>query len=478
MRRALAVAAALFISFPAAPAAGQARAGDALRLALVVPIAGPPLYTSEGTRAADAVRRVDSIARALDRLLVPELDAIPIALAPSPVLCDELRLLRFGPGERPDTKRVLEAIAALSVRRSPPTRLVVSPYADVRLTDLPSSAAVRRQLLASPEACTERDRDIVLAPDLAIDTKAVRGAVEAGATIALAAPAGDRRGPVRMGGLTLIPTAVVSGTDTPNDAYLRLQEHAAAAALLPAGREDLATFIGALANDPRIELVGIREAGMDAPAGRVGFAAHDDPPDTYARSLASATTAWHELRSFTRPTDRTAALVRTLVARASSSAEWDGEWTIGRKRARDAVRVVERNKRLVTAPEGSVTFTSQRGSVPVTVRNGNSFPARVRIELSSTKLEFPAGSSRTLTVEPPGDTVVFSALARSTGTFPVHVRLTSPDGRVVFSASGITVRSTAANVAGLALTAGAAVFFAVWLIRSLRRRRREPLAAR
>jgi hypothetical protein len=92
--------------------------------------------------------------------------------------------------------------------------------------------------------------------------------------------------------------------------------------------------------------------------------------------------------------------------------------------------------------------------------------------LASSKLTFPDGAESVVTVDPPGDTTVFAALARSTGTFPVQVRVTSPDRDVVFHSGELTVRSTAANLPALVLTAGGAVFLVGWSARQLRRRRK------
>lgn len=453
------------------PATGGAQDDDVLRLALVVPVTSPPLYTPDGERTPDATQRVRTLADALDRLLVPELAEIPFALAPSPVLCDELDLLRYSPGDRPETRRVFQTISALSRA----TRLLVRPYADVRLSDLPSARAAAQELETAPRSavCANRDREVVVPPALALDDEAVDGAARAGASVVLASSTDVTRGPSATRDVTLVPAITVLREETPNDAYGRMQGLDRGVALLPLDRADIATFIRALANDPRVKLVRMADIAREPVARRVRFDELDAPPPSYERALDGATEAFARIRAFTRPTDRFTALVRTLLARAASSAEWNGEWVIGRDRARAVERVVRQQERRISSSPGSVTFTSQRGSVPVTVRNGTPFPIRVRVELGSSKLEFPSGSSRVVQVEPPGDTVVFAALARSTGTFPVRVRLTSPDGSVHFAAAQLTVRSTATNLSAVTLTVGAAVFFVVWLVRRLRRRRRQ-----
>jgi hypothetical protein len=76
-----------------------------------------------------------------------------------------------------------------------------------------------------------------------------------------------------------------------------------------------------------------------------------------------------------------------------------------------------------------------------------------------------------VTIPPHGDTITFEAEARSTGSFPMTVRLTSPNGRVDFASGKVVVRSTAANVLALVLTLSGALFLVAWSSRDFIRRR-------
>ncbi|MGH2760275.1 MAG: DUF6049 family protein, partial [Actinomycetota bacterium] len=238
-------------------------------------------------------------------------------------------------------------------------------------------------------------------------------------------------------------------------------------------RPDLEIFLTALANDPRVALHELQDLPLEPAARSVGFPAADEPPASYRSAVRSAQRALGLFRSYTLRDNRLAAILATAVGRARSSSEWDESWSIGVQRARAVTATVERQEDLVSAAEGSVTFTSRRGSVPLTVTNGATYPVRVRVSLASSKLSFPDGAERSVTVDPPGDTTVFAALARSTGTFPVQARVTSPDGGIVFHTGELTVRSTAANLPALVLTGGGALFLVGWAGRQLRRRRRE-----
>jgi hypothetical protein len=117
--------------------------------------------------------------------------------------------------------------------------------------------------------------------------------------------------------------------------------------------------------------------------------------------------------------------------------------------------------------------------VPVSILNRSDRPLSVRVQLESKKLEFPNGSSQTVRI-PPGDrnkTLQFDVAARASGTFPVLVTLSSPDGRLDLQRSRYTVRSSVVSGVGLFLTLGAALFLAAWWFLDWRRRRTAPLPA-
>jgi hypothetical protein len=196
------------------------------------------------------------------------------------------------------------------------------------------------------------------------------------------------------------------------------------------------------------------------------------PPRSYRLAVAEAENAVARLRSFTLSDNPLGQILQTALARARSSAEWNDRFDVGRDRARAIVRIVRGQRRLLSVRPGSVTFTSRGGKIPVTVANHARYPVRVRITVSSPKLEFSAGASRIVVVKPPGDTIKVEALARSTGTFPMRAELESVDGKIRFGAAEISVRSTAANVPALALTAGGLVFLVGFYARGVARRRR------
>jgi CBS domain-containing protein len=118
----------------------------------------------------------------------------------------------------------------------------------------------------------------------------------------------------------------------------------------------------------------------------------------------------------------------------------------------------------------SITLTSRGGIIPVTLRNDAGYPVRVQLTLRSTRLQFVGGRSQVVRLERPVQQFVFPVRAQTTGRFPVRVELQTPDG-VPIGSSRIVVRSTAYNRVALLVTAGAALFLALWWGRRLLSRR-------
>lgn len=464
------VATGVLITSP--PAAVAQPAPETQRIAVVIPVASDALFTSDGRPARDAADRLTSLADALMPLTRPELADVPIALAPSPLFCDEAT--RFG---GPVAARLTELVRDLAARMP----VLSGPHASVLLPHLPTPRAVADEIEAGRSAlenCTrQQPRDLLVPPDLMLDRDSLAGAVAAGTTATLASSDQLPSGATRFADVTLVPAHPVRVSEAPNDALVPLANEDVSALLVDPLRPDLDTFVTALANDPRVEIQPVADLGAEPVSRFVSFSRVDEPPASYRAALSTARAALDRFRSYTLRDNRLAAILATAVGRARSTSAWEDDWTVGVRRARAVTATVDRQEGLISAAEGSVTFTSRRGSVPVTVTNGATYPVRVRVGLASSKLSFPDGASRIVTVDPPGDTTVFVALARSTGTFPVQARVTSLDGGIVFHSGELTVRSTAANLSALILTAGGALFLIGWAGRQLRRRRRAREAA-
>jgi hypothetical protein len=169
---------------------------------------------------------------------------------------------------------------------------------------------------------------------------------------------------------------------------------------------------------------------------------------------------------------------RSLLASVSNA--WPTD--IGRARARAHLRVIDRAiegllRRIQVPDTRTITLTSRSGEIPLTFRNDTGFPVRVRASLASSKLFFPHGSVIELELPPRSTTVRVAVEARTSGTFPLELEVTSTDGVLSISRRRLEVRSTFVSTVGIVLMVSAAGFLAVWWGFELRRRHRRRSAA-
>ena len=131
-------------------------------------------------------------------------------------------------------------------------------------------------------------------------------------------------------------------------------------------------------------------------------------------------------------------------------------------------RSISQQLSLIQLPSArTITLTAHTGRLPVTIQSGADYPLRVVLRVESDKLSFPANGatgtvSETIDLHRGDNPVDFTVLARTAGSFPLHITVLSPDLGLVLAARTFTVQSTALASVGLALSAGAALFLAVW----------------
>ena len=135
-------------------------------------------------------------------------------------------------------------------------------------------------------------------------------------------------------------------------------------------------------------------------------------------------------------------------------------------------RIDEQIERIHIPRSRSITLTAREGEIPVTVRNNLGYGARVVLQLSSDKLEFPGGERVELELDRRNTTQRFRVRARTSGSFPLQVLVLSPDGALPVAESRFTVRSTAASGVGVILSIGAVWFLLLWWLRHVVRNRR------
>ncbi|MEX2394946.1 MAG: DUF6049 family protein [Actinomycetota bacterium] len=426
-----------------------ARAQDAVDVntTLIVRVASSPLFDPDGTPAEDADAQIGRLATEL-RALRAVAELPPFALAVSPVLCDEATLLRTEAASR--FLRELRTTAARAT-------ILVQPYADARLAGLGSRRVVDElsRGRSALESCIERkSADVGYPPDLEIDADVA----DALAGLRLQRAFTARPAPFTVSDVLFLPTR-----ETSTDVLPTL------AVSVDLTEEQVAAIASLVTNDElRFGTIDEFVASAEAPADVLPNA----PRPTYLDDVVRAERSLAGFDSFL-PDDRSPprlfAVLRTATARVASSAEWDGRAVVARSRARGLQSVVTRETAHIRIHSAPVTFTARQGALPVTITNDADYPIAVQIHVSSSKLDF-RDPDEIVTIDPPGDTVTFDATTRSTGTFPTDVHVTSPGGDIRFDEAELIVRSTAANLSAVLLTAGGAIFLLVWLAGRIRRR--------
>jgi hypothetical protein len=196
--------------------------------------------------------------------------------------------------------------------------------------------------------------------------------------------------------------------------------------------------------------------------------------------LAAAARDLDAARSALPPDDRLIdgrepADLRDQLLHATSTGLSTGAGREAESLVRDVQRAVDASVGDVEVVASSVTLTSDAGPVPVTLRRARGGPVVVRVEVASQgRLRFPEGrTSEPILLEEGGSqTVEFPVTAVSTGSFPLTVRVTDPDGGRELARTVVPVRSTA--VSGPALAGIGAVVLVLLLLGARRRPGHRP----
>jgi hypothetical protein len=206
-------------------------------------------------------------------------------------------------------------------------------------------------------------------------------------------------------------------------------------------------------------------------------------PAVSALAYQSERARLNSFGALTRPGDPAVAVAdRSLLASVSRGWPLD----VAEARAEAHLGVVEQviadfvNRIQVPDPR-TITLTSRSGEIPLTFRNETGYPIRVRAALASEKLFFPEGSVLDLELPPKSTTVRVAVEARTSGTFPLDLEVTSTDGVLSISQRRLEVRSTFVSTVGVVLMVSAVTVLALWwgldLRRRHRRRHRQPTTA-
>jgi hypothetical protein len=251
-------------------------------------------------------------------------------------------------------------------------------------------------------------------------------------------------------------------------------------------RAFMATLLDGLAGDPALSPVTLDQFFAQVPAGGNG-----EPSSRQLQSGAagnggfSAAVAQRILQSRQHLASFTGAVAGhpPLLASLSDSllaAESQGLAPVVRQLALASfTRVFDRAVGSISlAAERTVTFTSRKAPIPITVLSSAPYPVTVVVSLDSDKFTFPDGSTRNLVLNRPTTPVRVQARARTSGDrLPVEVTLRTPNGVLTIARAQLTVHSTAISLVGIALTVLAGLTLLIWWARTWHRgRRRRPRA--
>ena len=143
-------------------------------------------------------------------------------------------------------------------------------------------------------------------------------------------------------------------------------------------------------------------------------------------------------------------------------------------------------RQIVLPGSSSITLTSTRSSIPVTILSAPALRAHVRLTLLSQRLIFqpftppngtcqvttPSSEICQLVLVNENTTLKVPVQTRASGIFPLEVGLYSFDGSLMLASDQDTIRSTAVSGVGIILISLAILSLAIWWIRDLRRGRR------
>ena len=252
----------------------------------------------------------------------------------------------------------------------------------------------------------------------------------------------------------------------------------------PSGWRPSARFVDALliglTGNPALKAVTLDQYFADVPAGgnhepvvrqlQAGSATHGITHSSADRIALDR----QQLASFSQAVDGHPANLTTLGDTLLTT-ESRGLTDAGRANALSAYAksFAGTTGQVTLGTERTVTFTSQKAAIPVTVLSSAPYPVTVVVTLSSDKFTFPDGNTQTLKLVHPTTSVRVTAQARTSGDrLPIEVTLHTPDGQLLIAHTVLTVHSTEISFVGVALTVLAGAVLLVWWVRTWRRSRR------
>jgi hypothetical protein len=203
----------------------------------------------------------------------------------------------------------------------------------------------------------------------------------------------------------------------------------------------------------------------------------DEPLPDYFNGIATAADRVSHFELVGPPAPIIQRMVRNTLL-GQSRLWWSDPTLLARGRSYAETTLDEVNdelSKLTLGTPNEIRLTSRQGEVPLVVFNETDYPVRVDIRMISQQLgielEPPLLEDQPIQPQSTNQFTV-KARARSSGIFPLEIRLETPDGYPI-SSKVVTVTSTEFNEVALGITIGAFSFLVLFYVtRAVRRRAR------
>ncbi|MCL4433604.1 MAG: DUF6049 family protein [Actinobacteria bacterium] len=116
----------------------------------------------------------------------------------------------------------------------------------------------------------------------------------------------------------------------------------------------------------------------------------------------------------------------------------------------------------------TVTFTSSKATIPITLTSKLKYPVKVLLELQGSGIQPISGRYKKVTLKHSTTVVYIPLIIRATGYFRITVRLVSVKGNMTLAAARLPVRSTAISSVAVVLSIGAILILLGWWLHTLK----------
>jgi hypothetical protein len=234
----------------------------------------------------------------------------------------------------------------------------------------------------------------------------------------------------------------------------------------------LATLLQGLTDNPILEPITLDGLYAEVPAGANGA------PSSRHLADSGTSAAWpsSQQAAFAVEQQRQAAFSSAVTAANPVvsnlddqllASEDDSLSSAGRSRAiASAAASLDHQLSAVAISGADLTMTALRSSIPITITSQAGYTLTGILNLASTHLRFPNGSSFTEVLDRPTLSLRIEVQAVTTGDLPLFASLRTPEGGLLLARQRILVHATHTSIVAIILTIGSAIVLLVWWLRT------------